>query len=179
MENNIYDMEWIVLGGNNRIHNTAIIYDNVKLGSNNTIGPYSVIGSNGEIRGVNQNDFKGTVEIGDNNVISEHVTIQRPFDADCKTVIGSNNIIMAHSHVGHDAVVGDNTEICTSTVLGGYCKIANNVKLKLKCVVRNRVSIGENCIIGMGSAVVSDIEPNMVAFGSPAKPVRKIDPPRE
>lgn len=175
MENNIYEMEWITLGNNNKVHLTAIIYDNVNIGRNNVIGPYAVIGGNGEIRGKDHNSFKGTVEIGDNNVISEHVTIQRPFDADCKTIIGSNNIIMAHAHIGHDAVVGDNTEICTSSVLGGYCIVENGVKLKLKCVVRNRITIGENSIIGMGSAVVSNIEPNSVAYGSPAKVVKKIE----
>ena len=174
-KNYLYDMEWILLGHNNRVHHTAIIYDNVRLGHGNIIGPYCVIGSNGEIRGKDYNSFKGTVEIGDDNVISEHVTIQRPFDADCKTIVGSNNIIMAHTHIGHDAVVGDNTEICTSSVLGGYCIVENGVKLKLKCVVRNRITIGENSIIGMGSAVISNIEPNSIAYGSPAKVVKKIE----
>jgi membrane-associated protease RseP (regulator of RpoE activity) len=30
---------------------------------------------------------------------------------------------MAHSHIGHDVVVGDDCEICTSTVIGGYVAI--------------------------------------------------------
>ena len=80
----------------NKIHPTAIIYPNVKLGKNNIIGAYAVIGSNGEIRGVKS--FDGSIEIGDNNVISEFVSIQRPFATNKKTTIGSNNIIMAHSY---------------------------------------------------------------------------------
>jgi len=173
-KNNLYDMEWIKVDSN-KIHHTAIIFENVKLGKNNVIGPYTVLGGNGEIRGKNQEDFKGTVEIGDNNVISEHVTIQRPFDEGFKTVIGDNNIIMAHSHIGHDAIIGDNTEICTTTIIGGYAKVEDNVKIKLGCIVRNRVTIGEGSIIGMGSSVVSDIEKKSVAFGSPAKVKRKVE----
>ena len=34
----------------NEIHETAIIFPNVKIGKNNIIGAYSVIGGNGEIR---------------------------------------------------------------------------------------------------------------------------------
>tara|TARA_A100001037_G_scaffold286697_1_gene295361 strand:+ start:4707 stop:5225 length:519 start_codon:yes stop_codon:yes gene_type:complete len=167
-----YNTEWIDLGVN-KIHKTAVIFDNVTLGKNNIIGPYTVIGSNGEIRGKKFDKFEGTVIIGDNNVISEHVTIQRPYWEDGFTVIGDGNIIMAHSHIGHDAVIGDNTEICTSTVIGGYAKIGNGTKVKLKCVIRNRIEIGENCIIGMGSAVTKDIPSGMVAYGVPAKITRE------
>ena len=63
-----YEYEYINLDGN-YIHRTAIVYPNVILGKGNWIGAYSVIGSNGEIRGVDQKEFKGTVTIGDNNVI--------------------------------------------------------------------------------------------------------------
>ncbi len=80
---------------------------------------------------------------------------------------------MAHSHVGHDAVIKDNIEICTSTVIGGYATIKNNTKIKLKCVIRNRVTIEENCLIGMGSAVVKDIPKNSIAYGVPTKIFKK------
>jgi UDP-N-acetylglucosamine acyltransferase len=150
----------------NQIHPTAIIYPNVILGKNNKIGAYTVIGSNGEIR--NQKDFKGCVIIGDNNIISELVTIQRPA-TEKATVIGNNNLIMAHSHIGHDVQIGSNCEICTGTILGGYSVIGDNVKLKLGVTVRNRKTIGANTLVGMGSVVVKDIDEDRVVYGNPAK----------
>ena len=155
----------------NKIHETAIIYPNVIMGTGNTIGAYCVIGSDGEIR--NCEEFNGYVEIGNNNVISELVTIQRPKDSDVKTKIGSDNIIMAHSHIGHDAVIGNNCEISTSSVIGGYVTIGDNTKIKLNVTIRNRKTIGENCIVGMGSVVVKDVEDNSVVVGNPAKPLIK------
>jgi UDP-N-acetylglucosamine acyltransferase len=156
----------------NQIHETAIIYDCVELGKNNIIGPYTVIGSNGEIRGCKE--FNGKVIIGDGNVISEHVTIQRPAPAEQSTVIGNNNIIMAHAHIGHDVQIGDNCEICTGVILGGYAKIKNKVKLKLGVTVRNRKVIEEEALVGLGAAVVKDVEAKSVVVGNPAKPlVRK------
>lgn len=155
----------------NEIHHTAVIYPNVIMGKGNKIGPYCVIGSDGEIR--NCNNFNGYVQIGDNNVISELVTIQRPKDTGAVTKIGSNNIIMAHSHIGHDAIVGDNCEISTHSILGGYCEIGDNVKIKLNVTVRNRKKIGSNTTIGMGGVVVSDVPENSIFVGNPAKQLIK------
>lgn len=155
----------------NDIHETAIIMPNVKLGKNNVIGAYTVIGSNGEIRGAK--DFQGTIEIGDNNVISEHVTIQRPYAKNKKTVIGDDNIIMAHSHIGHDAFIGDKTEISSGSIVGGYAKIRNDVKLKIGVTIRNRLLIGEGAIVGMGSVVVKNVESGTVVVGNPAKKLIK------
>ena len=152
----------------NYIHKTVIVNDCVKLGKGNTIGAYAVIGGNGEIRGVNQNEFKGTVIIGDNNVISELTTIQRPFE-NTSTVIGNNNLIMAHSHIGHDVTIGNDCEICTGTIIGGYTKIENGVKLKLGVTVRNRLVIESGSLIGLGGVVVKSVKPNSIVYGNPAK----------
>lgn len=172
----LYNNDWINIDGNS-IHKTAIVHPNVKLGKGNVIGAYAVIGSNGEIRGVNQNDFKGRVVIGDNNVISEFVSIQRPFNEGEETFIGDNNIIMAHSHIGHDVLIYDNCEICSGTIIGGYAIIHSGVKLKLGVTVRNRIVIGDNVIIGLGSVVTKDIQEG-VAYGNPArvKPANNIKP---
>lgn len=157
----------------NRIHKTAIIFDNVLLGSGNTIGPYSVIGSNGEMRGVDQEAFKGTVVIGDNNVISELVTIQRPFVEGQRTMIGNNNIIMAHSHIGHDVHIGDDCEICSGVIVGGYAVVENNVKIKLGATIRNRKRIKIGALVGLGAAVVKDVEAGTVVVGNPARVLKK------
>jgi len=164
---NLYDTDWIEIDGNH-VHRTAIIYPNVKLGTGNWIGAYSVIGSNGEIRGKDQKLFKGNVTIGDNNVISEHVTIQRPFEFRT-TYIGDNNIIMAHSHIGHDVKVLDNCEICTGVIIGGHTIVESGVKIKLGCTLRNRLRVGSNSLIGLGSVVVKDVEKDTVVYGVPAK----------
>ena len=154
----------------NKIHETAIIYDNVNIGVGNIIGAYTVIGSNGEIRGAKE--FLGVVNIGSNNVISEHVTIQRPEKEGKSTDLGNNNIVMAHSHLGHDSKVGNNVEICTGTILGGYSTIKDGCRLKIGSLIRNRITVGTNSIVGMGSVVVSDIKNNEVVVGNPAKKLK-------
>lgn len=169
--------DFINLDGND-IHKTAIIYPNVILGKGNVIGAYSVIGSNGEMRKGNdfkgtvcefQKSFKGSVIIGDNNVISEMVTIQRPKEPGAITSIGNGNILMAHSHIGHDAKIGDECEICTGTIIGGHATILDGAVIKLGCTIRNRATVGIDCLIGMGSVVVKNVLDGATVYGNPAK----------
>jgi len=165
----IYD-PYARFDSSNEIHPTAVIYPNVRLGKNNKIGAYSVIGSDGEIR--NSDKFEGFVTIGDGNVISEHVTIQRPQDKSKFTAVGDNNIIMAHTHIGHDAKVCSNCEISTGTIIGGYALIKDGAKLKIGVTVRNRITIEKDVIVGMGSVVVKDISEGLTVVGNPARKIK-------
>lgn len=165
---NILESGWKNIDGN-FIHETAIVYPNVKMGRGNYIGAYSIIGGNGEIRGKNQSEFEGTIVIGDDNVISELVTIQRPFAKGSSTVIGSRNLIMAHCHVGHDVEIQDDCEICAHAILGGYSKVFSGAKLKMNTTIRNRKIVAINATVGMCAVVTKNVPPNSTVYGNPAR----------
>ena len=172
MSKGLYDNDWIDDGWN-KIHKTAIVHPNVTLGKGNTIGAYSVIGGNGEIRDVDQSDFKGEVIIGDNNVISEMVTIQRPYEENKKTRIGSNCIIMAHAHIGHNARIYDRVEICSGCIIGGYATVFPDSRIKIGAKVRNRISIFSGAVVGMGAVVTKHVPIRTTVYGNPATVQKK------
>lgn len=57
----------------------------------------------------------------------------------------------------------------------GKVTIGNNVYFTRNCTVLKGVTIGDNCIIGFGSTVMSDIPAHSVAAGTPAKVICSID----
>jgi acetyltransferase-like isoleucine patch superfamily enzyme len=103
----------------NEIHHTAIIYDNVILGKNNKIGAYAVIGSNGEIRNVDR--FDGVVVIGDNNIISELVTIQR-------TIIGGYAVIEDNAKIKLGTTIRNRKIIGANSIIGMGSVVVKDVE---------------------------------------------------
>jgi len=52
--------------------------------------------------------------------------------------------------------------------------VGNNVWIGGNVVVVPGVTIDDNCVIGAGSVVVTDIPANSLAVGNPCKVIRKI-----
>lgn len=149
----------------NKIHKTAIIYDNIKMGKGNTIMPYAIIGEAGFIRkGENP---EGTVVIGDNNTIGCYVNVM--IGTSGETTIGDDNLIMNHSNIGHNTFIGNDNEVGAGTILNGYAIINHGIKIKSGCVIRNRIEISSGIIIGQGSNVVNDLKDAGLYYGNPAK----------
>ena len=58
------------------------------------------------------------VEIGENNIIREGVTIHRSMSPEAPTRIGSDCFLMAYAHIAHDCVVGDGVIIANESFQG-------------------------------------------------------------
>ena len=150
----------------NKIHPLAVIYPNVEMGKNNVIGPFAVIGGVGECRG--ETERKGTVIIGDNNVINAGASIDSPVRSE-RTKIGSNCYIMKKAHIGHDCLIGNYVTIAPGAVIGGVCVIDDYANLAINCSVHQRLHIGESAMVGMGAVVTKHILPFCIVIGAPAK----------
>jgi sugar O-acyltransferase (sialic acid O-acetyltransferase NeuD family) len=90
-------------------------------------------------------------------------------------ILGDNTVVNAMSIVGHDASIGHSTVISSQVNLGGSSCIAENVFVGMGSLVRERVSVGKNTVVSMGSHVMRDLPPNIIAVGSPARPMRTAD----
>src|SRR3954469_1224804 len=96
----------VEIGDNCELISQVAVHGPTKIGSNNRIFPFASIGSEPQ-----DTSYKGEptqLEIGNNNVIREYVTINRGTNKGGGiTRIGNFTLIMAYSHVGHDCQVGD------------------------------------------------------------------------
>ncbi len=90
--------------------------------------------------------------------------------------IGIGCIIYYNVVLTHDCVLGDFVEVSPCAILLGRCKIGSFTHISANVTILPDVTIGKNVIIGAGSVVTKDIPDNVVAFGSPAKVIRKLEP---
>ena len=181
-----------IRGGNNYIHPTAIIGDNVQLGEDNYIGEYCVIKGNTIIG--NNNRFEafcsiGTepehkeyfgepnqgVVIGNYNTIREFCTINSGCE---KPTILHNNIVMLRgSHIGHDSTVYDHCTISCNVLVGGHTLIGYGANIGLGAILHQLSKIGSYSMIGMGAIVTKKV--NVQCFGmyvgNPAKYIKEND----
>jgi len=168
------------VGINCKIGNDSIIYPSVTIREEVTIGKRAIIHScstiGGDGFGFLQADGKhvkipqvGTVEIGDDVEIGSNVTIARA--ALDKTIIKSGVKIDNHSHVAHNAYIGEDTMLIGYAKISGGTKVGRNVMIAGNVSIADNLKIGDNCTIGASSGVMKDIEAGAVVWGSPAKPI--------
>ncbi|MCL2790719.1 MAG: glycosyltransferase [Desulfobulbus sp.] len=69
----------------------------------------------------------------------------------------------------HDVTIGDRGGS------GGAAKIGNNVLIGAGAKIIGEITIGDNCVIGANTVVTKDMEPAMVAVGSPCHFIPRKD----
>ena len=87
--------------------------------------------------------------------------------------IGDFSCINTGAIVEHDCKIGNNVFIQPRAVLAGNVSVEDNSVIGVGASIRNGIKIGSNCEIGGGSFVCKDIPDNTVAYGVPAKLVKR------
>ena len=151
--------------------------ENVELVSHVHIEGYTSIGKGSKIFpfasiGTQPQDlkFKGeknSLEIGENNLIREYVTINPGTAGDkLKTSIGNNCLFMISSHVAHDCIIGNNVIIANNVPLGGHVTIEDSVVIGGNSAVQQFTRIGRLAMIGGMTGVLKDVIPFGLSIGN-------------
>ncbi len=141
------------------------IEGNTKIGTKNKIFPFSSLGTEPQDLKFKGEDNK--LEIGDNNVIREYVTINPGTKGGGgKTYIGNSNLLMISSHVAHDCKIGNNVVIANNVPLGGHVTIEDSVVIGGNSAVQQFTRIGRLAMIGGMTGVLKDVIPFGLSFGN-------------
>ena len=108
-----------------------------------------------------------TLEIGDNTVIRECVTLNRGTHATNKTSIGKDCLVMAYTHVAHDCHIGDNCILVNAVQLAGHVTIEDWAIIGGAAAVHQFVKIGAHTMVSGGSLVRKDVPPYTKAGREP------------
>ena len=155
----------VEIGEGTRIGSNVTIMEGARIGKNCRIFPGAVIS------GIPQDlKFRGedtTAVVGDNTTIRECVTINRGTAAKGKTVVGSNCLLMAYSHIAHDCIVGDNVIVANSSQLAGEVIVDNFAIIGGGTLVHQFCHIGAHVMIQGGALINKDIPPYVKAAREP------------
>ncbi len=152
------------------IKSHVVIQGPTKIGKNNTIYQFSSIGEEPQDK-----KYAGeptTLEIGDNNLIRENVTINRgTVQGGGLTKVGDNNWIMAYVHIAHDCIIGSNNILANNATLAGHVILKDFVILGGFTLVSQFNSMGSYSFSAMGSVISRNVPPYVLVSGHMAKPI--------
>ncbi len=160
----------VEIGAGTEVKSHVVIGGPTKIGSQNKIFQFASIGDAPQDKKYDGQPTR--LEIGDRNIIREYVTFNRGTSTGIgETVIGSDNIFMAYSHVAHDCIVGNHTVFANAASLAGHVEIGDYAILGGFTSVHQFTNIGEKAFCGLGSVVTRDIPPYSTAAGNRARTV--------
>lgn len=155
----------VEIGEGTVIHSNVTIMDGARIGKNCQIFPGAVISA------IPQDlKFAGeitTAEIGDNTTIRECVTINRGTVDRHTTRVGSNCLLMAYTHLGHDVIVGNNCILANAASIAGHVTIEDYAILEGVVAVQQFLSIGKHAFVAGGSLVRKNVPPYVKAAREP------------
>lgn len=165
----------------------SIVGEHVEIGADTVIGPHVVVTGHTRIGRENRifqfssigeqpqdKKYAGEptrLEIGDRNTIREFCTFNCGTAQDVGvTRLGNDNWIMAYVHLAHDCQVGNQTIFANNAQLAGHVQVGDWAILGGFTGVHQFVRVGAHSFTAVGSVLLQDLPPFVMASGNPAVP---------
>ena len=155
---------YCVVGPDVALGDKVHLISHVAVGGRTTIGAGTVIYPFASI-GHRPQDLKyhgelSTLEIGANNQIREHVTMNPGTEGGgMLTRVGDNGLYMVGVHVAHDCMIGNNVVMANNATLAGHVHVGDFAVIGGLAAVHQFVRIGSHAMIGGMSGVENDVIP--------------------
>jgi sugar O-acyltransferase (sialic acid O-acetyltransferase NeuD family) len=99
--------------------------------------------------------------------------------ATASVTIGSHVVVMPATVLTHDDVIGDHATFGAGVRLGGGVDVGVGAYVGSGAMVREGLRIGAWSLVGMGSAVLTEVPAGEIWAGVPARHLRDADVPGE
>ena len=150
--------EHVVLDAHCHLISHVVLDGHTRLAEGVTVHPFAAVG-------VSPQDLKYKGEptgctIGARTVIRESVTISRGTAGGGGTTrVGSDCLIMAYAHIGHDSQIGDGVILANAATLAGHVTVEDHAVVGALNPVHQHCTIGRFAYIGGGTTITQDVLP--------------------
>lgn len=154
--------EHVTLEDDTVIHPKAMVIGRTTLRERVEVFPGAVIGGGPQVLGYKPSE-DSRLEVGAGTILREHTTAHTGSPEHGGTTrIGQGCLMMAHTHVAHDCIIGNQNVIANNTHIGGHVTTGDFVWMGGAVAVHQFCRIGHHAFVGGGSILVADVIP----FGS-------------
>lgn len=148
----------VVLGKDCELLSHVVLDGHATIGKANRIFPFAAIGAAPQ-----DLKYKGEptrLEMGDRNTLRECVTISRgTVGGGGTTRVGSDCLIMAYAHIGHDSQIGNSCIVANGAALAGHVTVEDYATVGALCPVHQHCRIGRHAYVGGGTTITQDVLP--------------------
>ena len=148
----------VVLGENCELVSHVVLAGHTTLGRGVRVFSFACVGI--APQDLKYRDEPTRVEVGDETVIREYVTISRgTAGGGGLTQVGAGCLIMAYTHIGHDSTIGQGCILANSATLAGHVTVEDFAVVGALCPVHQHCRIGKYAYIGGGTTITQDVLP--------------------
>ena len=148
----------VILGENCELVSHVVLDGHLTIGHNNRIFSFACLGiAPQDLKYANE---ATRVTIGNNNTIREFVTISRgTTGGGGLTSLGSDCLLMANAHVGHDSHIGNHCILANAGTLAGHVVVEDYAVIGAFSAVHQFCRVGKHAYIGGGTMATQDVLP--------------------
>ena len=158
------------VGARTRLHAHVVLDGDTWLGEDCEVFPFAVLGATPQDKKLAAGETGARLRIGNHNRIREHVTVHggTRFGGGV-TAIGDHNMLLAGSHVGHDATIGNHVVLTNGAMAAGHSRIDDRAIIGAMAGIHQFARVGELAMIGAGAMLANDAPPFALVQGDRAR----------